>query len=151
TLSWVFTEMLPSNNFLNYGKLRLAYGKTGNDASPYYTSARYLQAYANGYYGSDIAKFPLNNTNSFISSITAPSATLSPEMTSEADLGIKLQFLKIRLGLDVAYYDRKTDKQIFTLPVEPASGYDRYVTNFGEVQNRGIELLLTSTPIKNSN
>jgi len=151
TLSWVFTEMLPSNNFLNYGKLRLAYGKTGNDASPYYTSARYLQAYANGYYGSDIAKFPLNNTNSFISSITAPSATLSPEMTSEAELGINLQFLKNRLGLDVAYYDRKTDKQIFTLPVEPASGYDRYVTNFGEVQNRGIELLLTSTPIKNSN
>lgn len=151
TLSWIFTEMLPENNILSYGKARFAYGKTGNDASPYYTSTRYIQAYANGYYGADIAKFPLNGTNSFISSTVAGSTNLKPEMTSEAEFGLELKFLKNRIGLDAAYYDRKTSDQIFTLPVDPSTGYSSMVTNFGEVQNKGIELVLTTTPVKTKN
>ncbi|HKJ43376.1 MAG TPA: SusC/RagA family TonB-linked outer membrane protein, partial [Sunxiuqinia sp.] len=151
TLSWVFSELLPKNKVLSFGKARLAYGKTGNDASPYYTSTRYVQAYANGYYGLDIANFPMNGTNSFIASTTAPSTTLKPEMTSEAELGLNLQFFNGRIGLDASYYNRKTKDQIFTLPVDPSTGFSSFVTNFGEVQNKGTELLLTTTPIKSKN
>ncbi len=46
--------------FLLSGKARLAYGKTGNDADPYQTGLTYIQGTANGYYGSDISKFPMN-------------------------------------------------------------------------------------------
>ncbi|MBN2635741.1 MAG: SusC/RagA family TonB-linked outer membrane protein [Prolixibacteraceae bacterium] len=151
TLSWLFSEMIPKNDILSFGKLRLAYGKTGNDADPYLTSARYVQGYANGYYGADIAKFPLNNTNAFISSVTAGSASLKPEMTSEAEVGLNLQFFNSRIGIDAAFYDRKTDDQIFTLPVDPSTGFNNLVTNFGSVQNRGIELLLNTTPVKSQN
>jgi TonB-linked SusC/RagA family outer membrane protein len=151
TLSWIFTELLPKNDFLTFGKIRTAYGKTGNDASPYYTSNRYIQGYANGYYGSDIAKFPMNGTNAFISSLTAGSTSLRPEMTSEAEIGLNLQFFKRRIGIDAAFYDRKTDDQIFTLPVDPSTGYGSLVTNFGSVQNKGIELLLNTTPLKYKN
>ncbi|WP_372773225.1 SusC/RagA family TonB-linked outer membrane protein [Mangrovibacterium sp.] len=148
TLSWIFTELLPKNNVLSFGKLRLAYGKTGNDADPYLTSSKYIQAYANGYYGSDIASFPMNGTNSFMTSATAGSIDLKPEMTSESEIGLNLQFYKGRFGIDAAYYDRKTEDQIFTLPVDPSTGYSYTVTNFGSVQNKGIELLVNTTPIK---
>ncbi len=148
TLSWVFSELIPKNDILSFGKLRLAYGKTGNDASPYYTSTNYVQAYANGYYGADIAKFPMNGTNAFISSTTAGSSTLRPEMTTESEIGFNLQFFKGRVGLDAAYYNRTTSDQIFTLPADPATGFSSVVTNFGEVQNKGIELLLSTTPVK---
>ena len=151
TLSWVFTEMLPKNSVLSFGKVRLAYGKTGNDASPYYTSTRYVQAYADGYYAGDIAKFPLNGTNSFISSVTAPSTNLKPEMTTESEFGFNLKFFQNRIGIDAAYYDRKTSDQIFTLPVDPSTGFSRFVTNFGDVQNRGVELLLNTTPVRAKN
>lgn len=151
TLSWIFTELLPENNALSFGKLRLAYGKTGNDASPYDTNVRYVQAYADGYYGRDIANFPMNNTNAFISSITAGSTTLRPEMTTESEIGMNLQFFNGRFGIDAAYYNRKTDDQIFTLPVEPSSGYNWVVTNFGEVQNKGLEVSLTTTPVQTRN
>ena len=57
TLSWVFTELFP-NKVLTFGKARLAYGKTGNDAGAYMTSANFVQGYANGYYQSSIVSFP---------------------------------------------------------------------------------------------
>jgi TonB-linked SusC/RagA family outer membrane protein len=151
TLSWIFTELLPKNNILSFGKARVAYGKTGNDAGVYLTGARYVQGYADGYYGLDIASFPMNGANAFISSTTAGSTALRPEMTTETEVGVNLQFLAGRLGLDAAYYNRTTDDQIFTLPVDPAIGYSSLVTNFGAVQNKGVELLLSVTPVKTSN
>ena len=150
TLSWIFTKLLPENNILTFGKARMAYGKTGNDASPYYTSNSFTQAYAYGYYADGIT-FPLNSVNAFQSSSTMGSTTLKPEMTSEFEVGLNLQFFNGRLGFDAAYYDRSTKDQIFTLPVDPSSGYYYQVTNFGEVQNRGFELLLNTTPIQTRN
>jgi len=79
------------------------------------------------------------------------STNLKPEMTSEFEVGLNLQFFNGRLGLDAAYYNRTTSDQIFTLPVDPSSGYSYMVTNFGEVRNQGIELLLNTTPIQTKN
>ncbi len=151
TLSWIFTELMPKNNILTFGKIRLAYGKTGNDADVYQTSTRYIQGYANGYYGLDIAKFPMNSTNSFISSTIAGSTTLSPEMTTESEIGMNMQFLNGRIGLDASYYNRKTDKQIFELPVDPSTGFSTNVLNFGKVENKGFEMLLNTVPVKTNN
>jgi TonB-linked SusC/RagA family outer membrane protein len=150
TLSWIFTELLPKNDVLSFGKLRLAYGKTGNDADPYQTSSTYTQAYANGYYDSDIVSFPFNGTNSFIAGGTAGSTDLEPEMTKEVEVGLNMQFFNGRIGIDAAYYNRITDNQIFDLDIDPAVGYDEATINFGEVENNGIELLLSTTPIKTS-
>ncbi len=148
TLSWIFTELLPKNDVFTFGKARVAYGMTGNDANPYLTTANYIQGYANGYYGADIALFPMNGTNAFIMGGTVGSSSLRPEITSEFEVGVNLQFFNGRIGLDAAYYDRTTDDQIFTLPVDAASGYRYAVTNFGAVNNKGVELLLTTTPVQ---
>jgi len=151
TLSWIFTELIPKNDILSFGKVRLAYGKTGRDASAYMTNTSYVQGYANGYYGTDIAQFPMNGSNAFVSSSTAGSATLRPEMTTEKEAGLNLQFLKGKIGLDVAYYNKVTNDQIFRLPSDAATGFTSMVTNFGKVQNKGIELLLTTTPVQTKN
>ena len=148
TLSWIFTKMLSSNSVLSFGKARLALGKTGNDAKPYQVLASYEQAYANGRYGSGIAKFPMNGVNAFQSMNVAGSSDLRPEMTTEAEFGLNLQFFNGRVGVDASVYNRTTDDQIFDLPVDPACGYRRIVTNFGKLRNRGFELLVNTTPVK---
>ena len=148
TLSWVFSNMLEDDDVLSHGKLRLAYGKTGNDASPYLTSASYVQAFANGYYYGGIATFPMNGTNSFITAATMGSSNLSPEMTTELEAGLSLEFFNGRLGFDATVYNRTTDDLIFTLPVDPATGYTSMVTNFGSIGNKGVELVLNMTPIQ---
>ncbi|MFR9608060.1 MAG: SusC/RagA family TonB-linked outer membrane protein [Rikenellaceae bacterium] len=151
TLSYIFTEKLPKSDVLSFGKVRLAYGMTGNDADPYLTSTAYSQASADGYYGSSIAAFPMNSTNAFQSSTTAGSDSLRPEITTEFEIGANIQLFGGRLGFDVAYYDRVTDDQIFTLPVDPSTGYSYMVTNFGEVSNKGYEIMVNTTPIQTKN
>jgi outer membrane receptor protein involved in Fe transport len=68
-------------------------------------------------------------------------------MNSEFETGLNLQFFSGRLGIDAAYYNRITSDQIFTLPIDPSTGYNNAVVNFGEVRNRGVELLLNTTPV----
>lgn len=148
TLSWLFTELIPQNDILSFGKLRLAFGRTGADTDPYRTSYNYVQGFANGYYGADIAAFPMNGINAFQLNGTAGSLTLRPEMNRELEAGLNLQFLRNRIGIDAAFYNRTNIDQIFTLPVDPSTGFTNIVTNFGEVRNRGVELLLNTTPIK---
>ena len=151
TLSWIFTQLIPKNNILDFGKLRLAYGKTGNDATAYKVYPRYVQGYSNGYYGSDLTKFPFNGVNSFQAAASVGSSSLKPEMTTEFEVGLNLAFLQNRINIDFSYYNRNTDDQIFTLPVDPATGYTSMVTNFGKVRNSGIELLVNFTPILTKN
>lgn len=151
TLSWIFTKLIPENKVLSFGKIRLAYGKTGNDAAPYQTGVTYIQGTANGYYGADIAKFPMNGSNAFQASNTKGSSSLKPEMTSEFETGFNLQFFNGRIGIDATYYNRTTNDQIFTLPVDPSTGYSFMVTNFGKVRNSGIELVLNTVPVHTRN
>lgn len=151
TLSWIFTKVLPQNDALSFGKVRFAFGKTGNDTDPYRTSNKYEQGYADGYYGRSIASFPLNGRNAFVTSATAGSTTLKPEMTKEIEFGVNLQFFKNRVGVDASFYNRTTDDQIFELPVDPACGYSAEVKNVGKVRNQGFELLLTTTPVRTDN
>ena len=148
TLSWIFTKLIPKNNILDFGKLRLAYGKTGNDANPYLTGHRFEQSWANGYYGSDILKFPFAGLNAFQARTTIGSTDLKPEMTTEFELGLNFALFGNRINVDFSFYNRNTDDQIFTLPVDPSTGYSNMVTNFGKVRNSGIELLVNTTPIK---
>lgn len=148
TLSWIFTRLIPENDWLSFGKLRLAYGKTGNDASAYMTSLSYVQATANSTYNVPNISFPLNGSNAYLTSSTLGSETLRPEMTKEFEVGVNLQFLKGRFGVDLAYYNRRTNDQIFSLPADPAAGYSYVVTNFGEVENKGVELAINLTPVQ---
>ena len=148
TASWIFSNLLPKNDILTFGKLRVAYGKTGSDAGVYRTNPVYYQASYNGYYGSGIAAFPMNSINAFSRTTSISSQTLRPEMTSEFEVGANLQFFEGRFGIDAAYYDKKTSDQIFSVNIDPAVGYSSAVTNFGDVGNKGFELLLNFTPIQ---
>lgn len=148
TLSWIFTKLIPENDVLSFGKLRLAYGKTGNDADFYQTGVYYNQTSISGVYGTGIAQFPINGINGFSQSNTKGSSSLKPEMTKEFEVGMNLQFFKGRIGIDGTFYNRVTSDQIFTVPTDPATGFSYQVMNFGKVRNRGIELAVNTTPIQ---
>jgi len=151
TVSWIFTKLIPKNDILTFGKVRMAYGKTGNDAGVYQVYPRYVQAYSNGYYANDLTKFPFAGVNSFQAAATCGSTDLKPEMTTEFEVGLNLAFFNNRINIDASYYNRNTDDQIFTLPVDPSTGYGFMVTNFGKVNNKGIELLVNTVPVQTKN
>ncbi len=151
TLSFIFSNYLPKNDILSFGKVRLAYGRTGNDAGVYNTYATFSQASFNGTYDSGIIAFPLNGMNAFRRGYSIASPDLKPEMTTEFEAGLNLQFFNGRFGIDAAYYNRMTSDQIFSISMEPATGYSSMVANAGNVRNRGIELLVDVIPVQTRN
>ena len=151
TLSWIFTNYLPKNNILSFGKVRAAYGKTGSDAGVYFTNPTYAQASYGGIYGTGIAKFPMNGANAFRRGTSIPATELRPEMTTEFEVGANLRFFEGRIGVDAAYYNRVTTDQIFAIDLDPATGYTSIVYNAGTVRNRGVELLFDFVPVQTRN
>ena len=72
---------------------------------------------------------------------------MQPEITTEFEVGLNIAFLNNRINLDVDYYNRNSDKQIFQLASDPATGYTYQNMNLGKIRNQGIEALLTVKPI----
>ena len=151
TASFLFSELLQNDlkKTISFGKLRAAWGKTGNDADVYMTQSIYKQAKSNSSGWAESA-FPYSKTgtNAYSAGDTLGSLNLSPEMTTEFELGLNLGFLQNRIMIDFSYYDRKSDKQIFSLKMDPASGYTAMNTNLGKIGNKGIEALITLVPVR---
>lgn len=149
TGSFVFSELLKDqSNWLDLGKVRLSWGKTGNDAAPYMTSATYAQAGGTGYWGGYDFPYTGAGYNAYTLGNVLGSTTLSPEMTTEKEIGLNMAFLENRVSFDVAWYNRKTDKQIYSLDMDYSTGFSAQNTNLGEVENKGIEAMISVTPIR---
>ena len=151
TASWILSEMLPENvkKTVNYAKLRAAWGKTGNDALPYMVNTIYPQGSASSS-GWATSKFPFTNGgwNAYTVGNTLGGSKLSPEMTTEFEVGLNMAFFGNRLSFDASFYNRTSDRQIFSLDMDAASGYLYQNMNLGEIRNRGVELVVSGTPVK---
>ncbi|PGH40460.1 MAG: SusC/RagA family protein, partial [Candidatus Nephrothrix sp. EaCA] len=90
---------------------------------------------------------PLQN----VTSAAVTNSELRPFTSTTAEVGLNVQLLDNRLGLDLALYDRKTTDDIVNVPISSASGYNSAILNSGQLSNKGIEALLTGTPIKTAN
>ncbi|MES2518961.1 MAG: SusC/RagA family TonB-linked outer membrane protein [Bacteroidota bacterium] len=135
SLSYDFTELANSSK-LSYGKLRASYAVvSGEPADPYSTSQYYSV-------GSAIQG---TTTGSFSS--TLPNLFLKPYTLSEFEIGTELKFYKNRLGLDLAYFNRKTNNEIINGSLSEATGFSNQQIGTGSTQNSGLEVLLTGIPI----
>ena len=152
SLSFLFSELLKpeQRDFLTFGKFRVAWGRTGNDAGVYMTNSVFAQAAAatSGFGNGSSFPFTKVGVNAYSLGNTLGSQNLSPEMTTEFEVGLNMAFWQNRFSFDAAYYDRNTDKQIFSLNMDPATGYTAQNMNLGKIRNRGIELLVSLTPVK---
>ncbi|WP_439879668.1 SusC/RagA family TonB-linked outer membrane protein [Pontibacter sp. MBLB2868] len=146
--SFVFSDMFPEflPNILSYGKVRAAWGQTGNDASPYSISSVFMPGSVGLGFGN--ITFPVNGRNAYELSNQLGNELLQPEITSESEFGINLSFLRNRINADIAYYNRSTTDQILAVPVAASSGYTTKIMNIGKVENKGLELLLSATPVQ---
>lgn len=138
--SFVFSEplALSDNRFLNFGKIRASWAEVGKDTQPYRVGT---------YFGSS-ADFPFNSRNGFVVSTNQGDPELKPETTRSIEFGTELHFLQSRIILDATYYRSNSFDQILAIPTSVTSGLTNYTSNAGEIQNNGVELLVSGTPIK---
>jgi hypothetical protein len=131
---------------MDFLKLRAAYGKTGNDASPYKLASVLAPGNINLGFGNII--YPLNGVSAFELANTIGNPSLRPEITTEVELGAEGRFFSNRLGFEVSLYRKLSDGQILDIPIAASTGYTSLVTNFGKIENKGIEVTLNLSPVK---
>jgi len=146
-LSFVFTELLPSaKDILSFGKLRVSWGKVGNDAPPYSVNQVLIKSVFQMDYGK--LRFPLGGVNGYTTSTQIGNQELKPELSTDFEAGTNLMFFQDRIAIDLSYYKRNTTNQIYPVPVAGSTGYRTKVLNFGNVENKGIELMVNLVPVK---
>lgn len=138
--SFVFTEVLPKNDVLTFGKIRGSWAEVGKDSSPYTTNT-YV--------------WPTELVNgSFVGTgnqWTSGHRYLLPEKQRAWEIGAELKFFNGRLGVDYTYYKSETRNQIAAPRLAQSTGYILFTLNSGSVKNEGMELMITGTPVDRKN
>ena len=133
--SFLFSELLQNaaaSSILNYGKLRASYSQTSGEPADLYITQQYYSV------GNTI-----NGVTTGAFSTSLPNLYLKPFTLSEVEVGTELKFLNSRIGLDVAYFNRKTKNEIFNGGLSSATGYTSQYIGTGSTQNSGLEVLVT--------
>ncbi len=133
--SFVFTELLPKNDILSFGKIRSSWAQVGKDANAYATLT---------YVNSPIVIGPFTGIGN---QYTSGNASLKPEIQNSWEVGGEFRFLKGRIGLDYTYYHTQTENQIAQPRLSNTSGYIFTSINSGSVINKGMEIALSGKPI----
>lgn len=129
-------------NVVDDAKLRVSYGRTGNQAvSPYQTMSKLVPypyvfngTLSNGY-ADDYYAGPGN-------------ANLKWETTDQYDMGLDLGFLDSRITFHGDIYYKRTHDLLQNVTIPPSTGFGTQLVNRGEVENKGLELTVGATPVK---
>ncbi|MFN9680216.1 MAG: SusC/RagA family TonB-linked outer membrane protein [Bacteroidota bacterium] len=134
-LTAVLSDMVELPSFISFAKLRGSYTRVGNDAAPYLLTQTY--SFSQGGVGGFINR---DATQAF--------GELKPELTTSLEFGFDGRFFDNRIGLDVTFYKTNSINHLLSLPLAPASGFSNQYINAGDIENSGVELTLTGSPIK---
>jgi TonB-dependent starch-binding outer membrane protein SusC len=142
-LGWRVSEegFLADSRVVNQLKIRGSYGVSGNSAIGDYT-----------HLGQPSIQTVIFNKARVLGSAqgTVPNDDLQWEKTSEFNVGFDLNLLD-RISLETNLYLRKTTDLLFNKPISAFTGYFSVLSNIGSVQNKGLEVALTTQNIRREN
>lgn len=143
--SFVFSDAFSTlPTWLSFGKVRVSWAQVATaNLGPYNANLTYSLSGA-PHLGRSMATFSQAQGNNG----TIPNPLLQPAVSTETEIGLDLRFLNNRIGVDFTYYFQKTTKDILAVTISRASGFGATYVNVGEMENKGIELLLTGTPVQ---
>ncbi|GIQ58457.1 SusC/RagA family TonB-linked outer membrane protein [Flavobacterium collinsii] len=139
TGTYIFSNHIKTD-WLSFGKLRLNYADTGNDAQFGTIIATYPK---NDNFGPEGIRFSTENNKS--------NGNLKSEQTEGFEAGLEFKLFKNRVGFDFTYYKTNTTNQILSIETPTQTGYTRAWINAGDVQNKGFEVTLSVIPVKTQN
>lgn len=141
SIGWIVTEhdfMAGTSNWLSFLKPKISYGLTGNNAIPSY---RARSTYAPSTYAAQAG----------LSLANAGNSALKWETTRQLDAGIEFGLFNNRITGEFDYYVKKTKDLLYSRPVTAVAGITSILSNVGEMENKGVELVLNSTNVSTKN
>ncbi len=137
--SWNMIEesFLTSVDFLDNLKLRVSWGKNGNRGVSRYSSLSEITStnYIFGDAGtSAVGLYPSSFAN----------PNLGWETTTSTNIGVDFGIFNSRLNGSVNYYISHTTDLLLRQQIPNTNGYDNFLRNVGETENKGVEISLSS-------
>lgn len=141
-ISFIATDalaFLKKSKTINSLKLRGGVSKVGLvNLGAYRLTPTFSQQYGYPYAG--VPGFGVGNA------IVSPS--IKPEVTTSFEAGFDLQMFKSRVNFTLTAYQSNTVDQTVSVGIPAATGFTSYLTNTGEVQNKGFETSLRLVPVR---
>jgi iron complex outermembrane receptor protein len=139
-------EFFKATNLVSDLKLRIGYGVTGQqDAIPYYS---YLTRYTQS---NLTAQYQFGNSFYYYYRPEGYDRSIKWETTSTTNAGLDFGFLNNRISGSVDVYYKKTRDLLSEIPVAPGANFvNRITTNVGNLTNKGIEISINTTPVRQS-
>ncbi len=121
--------------FLDYLRLRLAYGQSGVQPGPN-DAIKYYSANTTNLNNSDIPIVVLGG---------ALNPDLKPERSTEVEGGFEARLFGERVSLDATYYSKMAKNSLIDRILPPSYGsLSTQITNLGKVKNAGVEAVVTT-------
>ena len=137
TLSLVLSDAFDLGD-ISFLKLRAGYSQVAGGAdSPYRLNLTY-GIVGQGHLGASLGQ---------INGGQIPNTEITPFEKNETEFGFDIRMLDNRLSLDATYYDNETVGDIVGVSASATSGFGSALANLGEINNKGLELLLKYKPI----
>lgn len=133
SFAWLMTEesFIPKNNLLNYLKLRVSWGATGNLAGiGDFAPLSLVSSGGSSYNGSAGFK------------ISQDEQSLSWEKANQVNIGFDSELYHNRINLSVDAFYQKTTGLLYNRPIHSTSGYSTIPANIGSLENKGVEIVL---------
>lgn len=146
-----FAGFIPAlENIFTLAKIRAGWARVGKDAAPYLINSVFVKG--DQFDGYRSLRYPIaGNINSFEVGNRIGNAGLTPEFTTEFEIGGDFRFFNGKVRIDGAYYKRTITDLIWNADLSYGTGYSTQTLNLGEITNTGIELLLSLSPIVTNN
>lgn len=131
-------EFLKNSKLVSNLKLRVSYGKTGNQEIGQYASQQFLNT-------GDVLLDGKRQTGIWRGSFGNPD--LRWEYTNQFDIGADIGLLNNRIDITLDYYHKITKDLLLNAPIPWSSGLSSVTQNIGSVENDGWEIAITSRNI----
>ena len=146
--AWDFTKRF-TIPYINFGKFRAAYGEAGEQPEVYSIYSGYVSN-SIGYFDNKVSlgkSGVYNGVLGYVSDSRLGNKAIRPERRTENEVGLDLEFLDNKFGLNLTGYRAISNDVIFTMDVAPSTGSDTYTANGAIIENKGLELTLTGNII----
>jgi TonB-linked SusC/RagA family outer membrane protein len=137
---WIVSKenFFPKVSMVSSLKLRYSWGQTGNDQIGDFSSIATLKN-LNGFLNGNLASGQIPSTS--------PNADLSWETSVTNNIGFDLGLFDNKLNLVVDYFVANTEDMLLNVPVPLQSGFTRSLQNVGKMENKGLEIVLSTSDI----
>ncbi|HXE83862.1 MAG TPA: TonB-dependent receptor, partial [Gemmatimonadales bacterium] len=141
SVAWSFTKAVSvPEQWLTYGKARMAYGESGQQPPLYATQDVFTTASFADFNPGSLQGTTINGIGGLYASATKGNPDISPERVKEFEGGFDLSVLRGRADLSLTRYVAKSHDVIFAVPLPPSTGFTSQNINAGALENKGWEL-----------